>query len=104
MGRRPPCLRAAAKPASAHLGGGHATDAAAHDSGSLSGWSVSNGVLTMYGMKLIGGAVVANVSVPVGSSGYGKVSSVTVTVTSEAAPFFPLNVPITLPATGVVAP
>src|SRR5579859_1678052 len=49
-----------------HLGGGHATDAAAHASGSLGSWSVSNGTLTMYGMKLIGGAAVANVSTPVG--------------------------------------
>ena len=87
-----------------HLGGGHATDAAAHDAGELSGWSVSNGVLTMYGMKLIGGAALANISVPVGSDGYGKVRSMTLTVTWEAEPFFPLNTPIPLPATGVVAP
>jgi hypothetical protein len=87
-----------------HLGGGHATDAAAHDAGELSGWSVSNGTLTMVGMKLIGGAALANISVPVGPNGYGKISSMTLTVTWEAEPFFPLNTPITLPATGVVAP
>jgi hypothetical protein len=72
-----------------HLGGGHATDAAAHDAGSLSGWSVSNG---------------ANISVPLGPDGYGQVTSMTLKVTWEAQPFFPLNVPITLPARGVVAP
>jgi hypothetical protein len=87
-----------------HLGGGHATDAAAHDAGSLSGWSVSSGTLTMNGMQIIGGAALADVSVPVGPDGYGQVSSMTLTVTWEAAPFFPLNVPITFPATGVVAP
>jgi hypothetical protein len=87
-----------------HLGGGHATDAAAHDAGSLSGWSVSNGTLRMEGMKIIGGAALANISVPVGPDGYGQVSSMTLKVTWEAQPFFPLNVPITLPARGVVAP
>jgi hypothetical protein len=88
-----------------HLGGGHATDAAAHDAGSLSGWSVSNGTLTMNGMQIIGGAALANISVPdLGPDGYGKVSSMTLTVTWEAEPFFPLNVPIPFPAMGVVAP
>lgn len=87
-----------------HLGGGHLNDAAAHDSGSLDGWSDSNGTLTMTGMKLIGGLVTANISVPVGANGYGQVHSMTMTVTSEPIPFFPLNTPIPLPATGVVAP
>lgn len=87
-----------------HLGGGHATDAAAHDAGDLSSWSVSNGTLTMYGMKLIGGAAVANISVPVDSNVYGQITSMTITVTWEAEPFFPLNTPVTFPATGAVAP
>jgi hypothetical protein len=87
-----------------HLGGGHATDAAVHDAGSLSSWSVSNGTLTMNGMKVIGGAALVDISVPVGPDGYGQVSSITITVTWEAEPFFPLNVPITFPATGAVAP
>jgi hypothetical protein len=88
-----------------HLGGGHLTDAAAHDSGSLASWSVSNGTVTMNGMKIIGGAALANISVAgLGPDGYGKVTNMTITVTWEAAPFFPLNVPITFPATGTVAP
>jgi hypothetical protein len=88
-----------------HLGGGHATDAAAHDAGSLTSWSVSNGTLTMTGMQLIGGAALANISVSgLGPDGYGKVTNMTVTVTWEAEPFFPEGVPITFPATGVVAP
>jgi hypothetical protein len=87
-----------------HLGGGHATDAAAHDSGSLSSWSVNNGTLTMIGMNVIGGAATVNISIPVGPSGYGSIRSMTITVTSEAQPFFPPNVPLTFPATGTVAP
>jgi hypothetical protein len=87
-----------------HLGGGHSTDAAAHDAGSLSSWSVSSGTLTMEGMQIIGGAALANISVPVGPDGYGQISSMTLTVTWEAEPFLPLNVPLTFPATGVVAP
>lgn len=88
-----------------HLGGGHVTDDAAHDAGDLSSWSVSNGTLTMYDMKIIGGAALANISVPgLDADGYGKVHSMILTVTWEAEPFFPLNVPLTFPATGVVAP
>jgi hypothetical protein len=84
-----------------HLGGGHANDAAAHDAGSLQGWDNANGVLTMTGMKLIGGAAVANVQV---SGSYGHSNWVTFTVTWEAAPFFPLGVPITFPAQVQIAP
>jgi hypothetical protein len=88
-----------------HLGGGHATDAAAHDSGSVSGWSVDGGALTMTGVNIIGNLATANFSVgPVGTNGYGHIHWMTLTVTSEVAPFFPLNVPLTFPATGVVAP
>jgi len=87
-----------------HLGGGHATDAAAHDAGSLSSWSVTNGTVTMNGMHLINNLVTANITVDVGPTGYGQLQSMTLTVTWEAAPFFPLNTPLTLPARGVVAP
>jgi hypothetical protein len=84
-----------------HLGGGHANDAAAHDAGSLQGWGVNNGVLTMTGMKLIGGAALATVQV---AAGYGHSNWVTFTVTWEAEPFFPLNTPITFPSQVQVAP
>jgi hypothetical protein len=89
-----------------HLGGGSSTDGGFHDAGSLSGYSVSNDTVTMNGMKVIGGAALVNiaVSVPGGTNGYGQVSAITITVTQEAEPFFPLNVPLTFPATGVVAP
>ena len=87
-----------------HLGGGHATDAAAHYAGSLEGWTDSGGILTMTGLKVIGGLATVNISVQVGPSGYGQVHGMTMTVTSEVFPFFPLNVPLQFPATGVVAP
>lgn len=86
-----------------HLGGGHATDAAAHDSGSLSSWSAGNGTLTMNGMNIIAGAATANITVAYDGP-QGQVKAITIVVTSEVAPFFPLNVPLTFPATGVVAP
>jgi hypothetical protein len=87
-----------------HLGGGHENDAAAHDSGSVTGWSVSNGVLTMTGIKIIGGLAAATFSVPVGPSGFGHANSMTMTVTQEVAPFFPVGVPLTFPAQVQVAP
>jgi hypothetical protein len=89
-----------------HLGGGHTTDAAAHDSGNVSGWNVSDGVLTIAGINIIGGLETAEVSVPLPSAGYGSVSQMTVTVTSAAVkhPPLPIGVPITLPAHGEVAP
>jgi hypothetical protein len=87
-----------------HMGNGHATDAAAHDSGSLSSWSVANGMLAMNGVHLINNNVTANVSVPVGPNVYGQVHAITLVVTSETAPFFPIGFPLTLPATGAVAP
>src|SRR5258708_13244234 len=48
-----------------HLGGGHTTDAAAHDAGDVSGWSVGGGALTITGVKTIGGLETATLSVPV---------------------------------------
>lgn len=88
-----------------HLGGGHATDAAAHDSGDVSGWSTSGGVLTITGVNIIGGLDTADISVPLPSAGYGTVSQMTVTVTSaiSGAPI-PNGASFTLPAHGEVAP
>jgi hypothetical protein len=87
-----------------HLGGGHATDAAAHDSGEVDSWTVANGMLTMNGVKIIGGAAKANISVPVSAGVLGHSNAMTLTVTQEVEPFFPLNVPITFPAQVQVAP
>jgi hypothetical protein len=85
-----------------HLGGGSATDGALHDSGSLTSWSVSNGTLTMNGMKVLGGLETATVSAPIGPN--GTINSVTITITSAIVPIIPVGASLTLPAAGVVAP
>jgi hypothetical protein len=85
-----------------HLGGGPATDTAAHDSGSLTSWSVSNGTVTMTGMKIIDGLETATVSAPIGPN--GTISSMTLTITSAVVPIIPVGASLTLPAAGVVAP
>jgi len=85
-----------------HLGGGPATDAAAHDSGSLTSWSVSSGTVTMNGMKIINGLETATISAPIGPN--GTINSMTITVTSAIVPIIPVGAVITLPAAGVVAP
>ena len=66
-----------------HLGGGHTTDAAAHDAGTLT-WSVTStsDTLVMAGVQVIGGLETVTVTVPLPTSGFGKVSSVTFTPTS----------------------
>jgi hypothetical protein len=91
-----------------HLGGGHATDAAAHDAGDVSGWSVSsNGVLTIPGVEILGGLETATVSVTLPASGYGTVGAMTITVTSSSVvtnPPIPVGPSFTLPAHGEVAP
>jgi hypothetical protein len=85
-----------------HLGGGPATDGALHDSGSLTSWSVSNGTLTMSGMKVLGGLETATVSAPIGPN--GQINSVTITITSAIVPIIPVGASLTLPAAGTVAP
>jgi len=87
-----------------HLGGGHATDAAAHDAGDVSGWTATNGTLTLSGVDIIGGLETADISVTLPASGYGTVGAMTITVTSAVVPILPVGVPITLPAHGEVAP
>jgi len=90
-----------------HLGGGHATDAAAHSAGDVSGWTVSQGTLTMKGIQALGGAVTTNIEVVYSpnSSGYGPVATMTVTVTqSYVQSIFPVGTTFTLPANGEVAP
>lgn len=87
-----------------HLGGGHATDAAAHDSGEAT-WMVSGTTVTIEGVGLVGGLATADLSVtPENGQTYGSIEGLTLTVTSEAQPFFPLDKPLSLPATGEVAP
>jgi hypothetical protein len=63
-----------------HTGRG-GPNGALHDSGSVSGWEIAGGVLTMHGMKVLGGAETVDVSVPVPPGGYGHASSVTITPT-----------------------
>ena len=76
-----------------HLGGGHIVngqprDGAAHDSGSVTGWSVDNNArtLTMHGVKIIGNAETVDVTVPLPASGgqYGHSNSLTLTYVSGA--------------------
>jgi hypothetical protein len=38
---------------------------ALHDSGSVSGWEITGSMLTMHGVKVLGGAETVDVSVPV---------------------------------------
>ena len=76
-----------------HLGGGHIVngqprDGAAHDSGSVTGWSVDNNArtLTMHGVNIIGNAETVDVTVPLPATGgqYGHVNSMTLTYVSGA--------------------
>jgi hypothetical protein len=64
---------------------------AAHSSGSLVSWSDSNGTIEMDGVKIIGGAATANFFI----SDAAHSNTFTIVVTWEAAPFLPLNVPLT---------
>jgi hypothetical protein len=87
-----------------HLGGGVANDGGIHDSGELTGWSISHGVLTMTGMKIIGGAETATITIPVGPGVIGHASTATITVTSAVVPILPVGTVLTLPAQVQVAP
>ncbi len=74
-----------------HVGRG-GPNAAAHASGEVESWYVSGGMLTMTGVKIIGGAETATISVALPSSGmYGHSNEVTVTVTSAIVPIFPIG-------------
>jgi hypothetical protein len=70
---------------------------AAHSSGSLSGWSDTGGVIEMDGVSIIGGAATANFFV----SDAAHSNTFTLVVTWEAAPFLPLDVPLTWSGQGV---
>lgn len=90
-----------------HLGGGHATDQAAHDSGTL-GWSISGGVLTLTGVKIIAGAETATISLPTTSApgGYGHTNGITVEVTApNPSPpgLLPFGVPLPYPGQNEIA-
>ncbi len=66
-------------------------NAAAHSSGSLTGWSDSGGIIEMDGVSIIGGAATANFFV----SDAPHSNWFTIVVTWEAAPFLPQGVPLT---------
>ncbi len=87
-----------------HLGGGHTTDAAAHDAGDVSGWSVGGGALTITGVKIIGGLETATLSVPVPAGGFGHSDGMTLTVTSAVVPIIPVGVPLPFPSQNELAP
>lgn len=63
-----------------HLGQG-GPNGALHDSGSVSGWEITGSMLTMHGVKVLGGAETVDVSVPVPAGRYGHSYSVTITPT-----------------------
>ena len=74
-----------------HVGQG-GPNAAAHASGEVESWSVGGGMLTMTGVKIIGGEETATISAALPSSGtYGHSNAVTVTVTSAIVPIFPVG-------------
>jgi hypothetical protein len=87
-----------------HLGGGHATDAAAHDAGDVSGWSISNGFLSITGVEIIGGLETATLSIPVPTGTLGHSSGMTLTVTSAVVPIIPVGAVLTLPSQNEIAP
>jgi len=64
-----------------HVGRG-GPNAAAHASGEVETWSVGGGMLTMTGVRIVGGANTATIAVALPSSGtYGHSNYVKVTVT-----------------------
>lgn len=73
------------------------TNGAAHTSGTLASWSDSTGTIEMDGVKIVGGLATANYFI----SDQGHSNTFTMVVTSELAPIFPLNVPLTWSGRGV---
>lgn len=74
-------------------------NAAAHASGSL-GWSVTGNVLTLTGVKIIGGAEIVTITIPVSSGVLGHYNSVTIIPTGG----FPIVGVLTLSGQVQVAP
>lgn len=87
-----------------HLGGGHATDAAAHDAGDVASWSAAGGALTITGVQIIGGLETATLSVPLPAGGYGHSNGLTLTVTSAVVPIIPVGATLSLPSQNELAP
>lgn len=73
------------------------TNGAAHTSGELTSWSDSGGVIEMDGVSIVGGLATANYYI----SDQRHSNTFTMVVTSELAPIFPLNVPLTWSGRGV---
>jgi hypothetical protein len=76
---------------------GSGPNGAAHTSGELASWSDSGGIIEMDGVQIVGGLATANYFV----SDHGHSNTFTMVVTSELAPLFPLNVPLTWSGRGV---
>jgi hypothetical protein len=96
-----------------HLGGGHATDAAAHSAGDVLRWTVSQGTLTMNGVNIIGGLETVDIVVNFtpGPSGYGPASSITIAwasgdpiIGASVSATGPSASPQSFPVNGEVAP
>ncbi len=87
-----------------HLGGGHATDAAAHDAGDVAGWTAGSDVLTITGVEIIGGLETATLTVPLPDGGYGHSTGVIVTVTTAVVPIIPVGASLPLPSQNQLAP
>ena len=68
-----------------------------HTSGELASWSDVGGIIEMDGVSIVGGLATANYYV----SDRGHSNTFTMVVTSELAPVFPLNVPLTWSGRGV---
>jgi hypothetical protein len=69
---------------------GSGPNGAAHSSGELTGWSDTGGIIEMDGVKIVGGAAIANFYVyNTPHSNWFKM-----VVTSEIEPIFPLNTPL----------
>lgn len=87
-----------------HLGGGHATDAAAHDAGDVESWNVAGGFLTITGVNIIGGLETATLTIPLPAGGYGHSTGATVTATSAVVEILPLETPLPFPSQNEIAP
>jgi hypothetical protein len=86
---------------------GPSVDAAANDAGSVTRWSVANGILAMNGVNIIGDAETATITVPVTASGYGHTNGMALEVTApDPAPpgLLPYGVPLSFPSQNQVAP
>ncbi|HLG68304.1 MAG TPA: hypothetical protein VKV36_10615 [Acidimicrobiales bacterium] len=88
-----------------HLGGGHATDAAAHDTSDGVTWYTSGGKLYLVGIDIIGNAETTTISVPLPTTGtYGHTQGMHLDVTSAVVPIIPVGAQLDYPSQNEIAP